>query len=123
MSSAERPRRPSCLEGNQVQGAKGLWSTFLTFYGDAVDKPGNLRFGLAADSAHQDAGLIGGEDQVPRSADPEWSRCGRGCERMKGGMCRVLLLPPAGRHYGCLPLTVTLMMWCMVPSLFVAMQR
>lgn len=63
----------------------GLGSTLLTFYGDAVDKPGNLRFGFAADSAHQDAGLIGGEDQVPRSADPEWSRCGRPCERMKGG--------------------------------------
>lgn len=51
--------------------------TLLTLYADSIDEPGDLRFGLSADSTGQDAGLIGGEDQVPGSADPERSRCGR----------------------------------------------
>lgn len=51
--------------------------TLLTLYEDSVDEPGDLRFGLSADPTGQAAGLIGGEDQVPGSADPERSRCGR----------------------------------------------
>ncbi len=47
----------------------------LTVYGDSIDKPANLGFGLSTDSTGQDASLIGGEDQVPGSADPERSRC------------------------------------------------
>lgn len=39
---------------------------------------------------------------------------GRGCDNHRA-MVR--------RHYDHVPLTVTLMMWCAVPSLFVAMQR
>lgn len=89
----------------------------LTFYGDAVDKPGNLWFGLAADSASQDSGLVRSKDQVPRSADPEWSRCGGRCENMKGALSTPPLISiPAGselskHHYVCVPLTVTLMTW------------
>lgn len=101
----------------------------LTFYGDAVDKPGNLRFGLAADSAGQDSGLVRSEDQVPRSADPEWGRCGGRCESMKRALSTPhLISTPEGSelsklHCVFVPLTVTLMTWCAVPSLFVAVQR
>lgn len=64
-----------------------LTLTLLTFYGDTVDKPANLGFGLTTNSASQDTGLVRREDQVPRSADPEWSRC----EGMKGVISTLLL--------------------------------
>lgn len=121
------------------KGCVGVWKEgtpiLLTFYGDAVDKPGNHRFRLTTDSASQDACLIRRKDQVPRSADPEWSRC----ERMTGVISTLLWFPfqtsckwwgqrselssTTLHHNGCVPFTVTLMMWCTVPSRFVAVQR
>lgn len=121
------------------KGCVGVWKEgtpiLLTFYGNAVDKPGNHRFRLTTDSASQDACLIRCKDQVPRSADPEWSRC----ERMTGVISTLLWFPfqtsckwcgqcselssTTLHHNGCVPFTVTLMMWCTVPSRFVAVQR
>lgn len=48
----------------------------LTLYGDSIDEPANLGFGLSIDSTSQDASLIRGKDQVSGSTDPERSRCG-----------------------------------------------
>ena len=44
----------------------------LTVDGHAVDGPGDLGFGLSADSTVEDSRLVRGQDEVPGCADPEW---------------------------------------------------
>ena len=47
----------------------------LTVDGHAVDGPGDLGLGVSADSTIEDSRLVGGQDEVPGSADPERRGC------------------------------------------------